>query len=724
MKGKNKQKSFLEPEQTPRKIGTFNFSNSSSEITSEEFSADREILQPFAKRGQDKLSFRQSNGKALESRVRNPLEQQAVLEGLHQSQNQFSLLQSTNISSGSLAQTPPMTAEGTSVWHPSSDSSWELVFSDEFNGTELDLNNWNTTYWWGGRTNYGNNESQYYVDDAFEFEDGILKIVAKEETIQAFEPVDGNQVFDYTSGLLSGHDKRAFSNGYMEIRAKVPAGQGLWPAFWMLPSSKTWPPEIDILEFQGHQTDTLHGTHHYPDPSQPSGRGLQGGSYSPGIDFSEDFHTYAAEWNTSEIIWYVDGIEIIRVDNYIPNEPMYLLANLAVGGNWPGQPDETTPFPSSFDIDYIRVYQNEQGTLHGGIGNDILSRANGNLSGEDGADVLTLSGMGSLYGGNGNDTLTGGSGNNFLYGNDGNDQLHGGAGLDSLYGGTGGDTLSGGEGNDVLDGKAGEDTLAGEAGADYLYGGDGNDQLAGGEGADNLFGGEGDDTLSGGVDNDVLDGKSGSDNLLGGTGEDSLYGGEGNDVLSGEAGNDTLFGGNGDDSLSGDDGSDFLTGKAGDDTLLGGDGNDYIAGEEGNDVLFGGSGNDELYGGNDSDTLTGTGGSGNGVGTIDRLTGGGGSDLFVLGESGMAFYDDGNQSSSGAEDFAILTDFDKSVDRIQLAGSANQYILGASPINGASDTAIYLDSNGNGSLTSVDELIGVVESSSNISLSDSYFIYV
>ena len=327
--------------------------------------------------------------------------------------------------------------------------NYELVFSDEFNGNQLDLNNWNTNYYYGSRTNTFNNEAQYYVDEAFEFEDGILSIVGQQESIEAFEAVDkyllgiqGKDLsFDYTSGMLSGHDKVAFTYGYMEIRAQVPQGQGLWPAFWMLPSSGEWPPEFDIMEILGDQTDVAYQTLHYQD--EVDGHSMIGGYAADGIDFSADFHTFGAEWNAEGITWYIDGIEVFTVEEHIPTEPMYLLANLAIGGDWPGSPDETTPERSTFEIDYIRVYQNSEGTLHGGKADDELQRENGHLAGEDG-----------------NDILTGGSGDNVLNGGNGNDVLSGGQGMDVLTGGAGSDLFILGMTNDVYYDDAGEGDYA------------------------------------------------------------------------------------------------------------------------------------------------------------------------------------------------------------------------------------------------------------------------
>ena len=349
--------------------------------------------------------------------------------------------------------------------HPSDRSDWELVFSDEFDGTSLDLGNWNTQYYYGSRTNTFNDEEQYYLDDAFTFNDGVMSIVGQklETPLEAFETVDRDLLtsqgkdllFDYSSGMISSDNHHAFTYGYMEIRARVPLGQSLWPAFWMLPSSGEWPPEIDIMEILNeidpntNQLETnLYTTLHTPDSSLPGGNFYQQSGYS-GIDFSADFHTYAAEWDTDSITWFVDGVELFTVDSGITQEPMYLLANLAIGGDWPGATTEDTPEYSTFDLDYIRVYQNSDATLHGGTGDDDLSRQNGNLAGETGNDNLIVAGDGFLDGGSGNDTLNGGTGDNNLNGGDGDDVLQDGSGIDTFTGGAGSDRFVLGTDNNV-----------------------------------------------------------------------------------------------------------------------------------------------------------------------------------------------------------------------------------------------------------------------------------
>ncbi len=236
---------------------------------------------------------------------------------------------------------------------PGNPADWVMTFHDEFDGSSLDLTKWQTSYVWG-RTN--NDELEWYVDDAAIVSNGTLKLIAKHETRQTG--------FPYTSGLISGH--KAFSQmyGYFEIRMKIPSGKGFWPAFWLLPiPADLWPPEIDVMENLSHDPHTIYMTHHYttnyPDVGGDRG-GQHGGAYT-GPDYSADFHTYGVEWNSKTIVWYLDGVERYRSTEHVPIAGhgftgMYLIANLAVGGSWPGAPDGSTIFPNQLEIDYIRVY--------------------------------------------------------------------------------------------------------------------------------------------------------------------------------------------------------------------------------------------------------------------------------------------------------------------------------------------------------------------------------
>lgn len=230
-------------------------------------------------------------------------------------------------------------------------TGWRLVFQDEFDGPALDLSKWNTCYWWAvpsGCTNSGNRELEWYQPDDVLVEDGVLRLRAQDRIVHGYP---------YSSGMISGHDKFSFLYGYVEARLKSPRGRGLWPALWMLPVNHEWPPEIDILEILGHAPETAHMTLHYKLPSSP--HLSQGSSYS-GPDFSKDWHIFSLHWEPGVLTWYIDGEERFTLEHDVPDVPMYLIANLAVGGNWPGSPDETTFFPAYFEIDYIRVYQNPE----------------------------------------------------------------------------------------------------------------------------------------------------------------------------------------------------------------------------------------------------------------------------------------------------------------------------------------------------------------------------
>jgi beta-glucanase (GH16 family) len=217
-----------------------------------------------------------------------------------------------------------------------------LVFDEEFSGTQLNTSNWATEYRWGPTNDP---ELQYYSPDALELSNGVLRIKADRRSMGGM---------DYTSGMIASYDRFTFTYGYVEIRAKLPAGQGLWPAFWMLLNDNNKTGEIDVFELLGYQPNTVYLTYHFPDSS---GNSQNEGSSFTGPNFSQSFHIFGVDWEADKIVWYVDGVERYRATNNIPNGPMYLIANLAVGGNWPGNPDATTPFPAYYEIDYIRVYK-------------------------------------------------------------------------------------------------------------------------------------------------------------------------------------------------------------------------------------------------------------------------------------------------------------------------------------------------------------------------------
>lgn len=244
---------------------------------------------------------------------------------------------------------------------------WSLLFHDEFDGNSLDQNKWATCYWWWGHwrvgdgcTNEATAELEFYKKDNVIVSNGTLKLQARQQEVITLDADGFKRTYHYTSGMITtGRDtsdravpaKFLFQYGYAEIKAKIPSGQGLWPAFWTLPDDHNSRPEIDVMEILGHEPNEVHFHLHNND--------IDPGETWSGLNLSEDWHTFAVDWQPDALIWYVDGIERWRYSDTqnIPISPSYLLLNLAVGGYWPGSPDASTPFPSDFEIDYVRVWQ-------------------------------------------------------------------------------------------------------------------------------------------------------------------------------------------------------------------------------------------------------------------------------------------------------------------------------------------------------------------------------
>jgi beta-glucanase (GH16 family) len=244
--------------------------------------------------------------------------------------------------------------------------SLRLVWSDEFqqpDGSAPDPAKWG--YDTGG-SGWGNNELEYYTSrtNNARIEDGKLVIEARKENY------DGRNI---TSARLLTKGKWSGTYGRIEACIKIPRGQGMWPAFWMLGTniaSANWPAcgEIDIMENIGKEPGTVHGTVHGPQ----SGRDYNGGigvgwpvKLPDGAAFANDFHLYAVEWTTNRIDWLLDGNKYFEVTpanlpkdaKWVFNQPQFLLLNLAVGGGWPGNPDATTTFPQRMIVKYVRVYE-------------------------------------------------------------------------------------------------------------------------------------------------------------------------------------------------------------------------------------------------------------------------------------------------------------------------------------------------------------------------------
>ncbi len=237
---------------------------------------------------------------------------------------------------------------------PAQYPGFELVWQDEFDGASLNTTDWNYELGGGG---WGNNELQVYTDlpENVTLKDGKLVITAVENA------------GDFTSARLTTEGKKEFQFGRIDVRARLPYGQGIWPAIWMLGNNirtVSWPScgEIDIMEMVGHEPERVHSTIHYNNNGHNyTGRGY---SLAGGEAFHEKFHVFSLLWQDHQLRFLVDYNVVYQVDRvsipanpYPFSSPFFFICNIAVGGQWPGSPDQTTVFPQTMEIDYIRVFQ-------------------------------------------------------------------------------------------------------------------------------------------------------------------------------------------------------------------------------------------------------------------------------------------------------------------------------------------------------------------------------
>lgn len=240
-------------------------------------------------------------------------------------------------------------------------SSYELVWSDEFDGTSLSTSTWNYEIG-NGSQGWGNWERQYYTNrkENVEVSNGTLKIKALKENY-------GN--CEYTSGRITTKGKQDFKFGKIEARMKLPSFSGSWPAFWMLGSSGGWPRcgEIDIMEAINAENNTYGYLHWYVESEEYNGQGDTGGSSAgrlPAGYNRTDWHTYGVIWDEDSISWYIDDVVFNTADISADHmsefrKNQYIILNLAIGGLWPGYDIDSTAFPSKsvMEVDYVRVYQ-------------------------------------------------------------------------------------------------------------------------------------------------------------------------------------------------------------------------------------------------------------------------------------------------------------------------------------------------------------------------------
>ncbi|PVD50117.1 glycoside hydrolase [Terrimonas sp.] len=253
-----------------------------------------------------------------------------------------------------------LTTDNTGYTTPLTYAGYTLAWSDEFSGEMLDAAAWNYEVG-NGSGGWGNNELEYYTNsnkNVF-LSNGNLIIEARKESVTGF---------NYSSARITTQNKKTFTHGRIDIRAKLPVAKGIWPALWMLGdniSTVGWPAcgEIDIMELVGQNPSTTYGTAHWQNAlaahnSKNAGYNLTSGN------FSQQFHVFSLVWTGNSMQWYVDDNLFLTTTKaevgdavYPFNKPQFFIFNVAVGGDWPGAPDGTTQFPQRMFVDYVRVFQ-------------------------------------------------------------------------------------------------------------------------------------------------------------------------------------------------------------------------------------------------------------------------------------------------------------------------------------------------------------------------------
>lgn len=271
------------------------------------------------------------------------------------------------------------------------DAAWEMIWNDEFNGPNVDPAKWYVE----DVHVIKNNELQYYAPDDVFIDNGNLVLRSRPRSYWGFDTAGNWRQFNYTSGLVNTWGRFSMVNGRVEIRAKLPGTQGMWPAHWMLSQRGGWPPEIDIMEMVGNLPNRVTMSLHWgpigPNGEPPWEIGQTANHDFWGPDFTQGFHTFALEWWPGLLMYYID--DVLRFSTtrpQIPTDPMYLILNTAIGGDWPGPPDGSTVWPQYHDIDYVRayipadpglaLYQGVDPTAQGGKPDGVISGGEYDLS--------------------------------------------------------------------------------------------------------------------------------------------------------------------------------------------------------------------------------------------------------------------------------------------------------------------------------------------------------
>ena len=243
--------------------------------------------------------------------------------------------------------------------HPGADPKKGILLDEEFDGNKLGAFTWNTCHWWqdGGCTIASNNELEWYLPQQVSVSNGALHLTANRSAVVASNGKD----YSFASGMVTTgppvHNeppKLAFTYGKVDVRFQLPSGRGLWPAIWLLPANENSRPEIDMLEVVGDDTGRLRMHLHPKNTSvQPLGKDYL---LPKGQSLAGDWHAISLDWSPGELSYFLDGKQVWQVTGkQVPDEPMYLVMNLAVGGEFPGKPDSSTKFPATFNIDHVRI---------------------------------------------------------------------------------------------------------------------------------------------------------------------------------------------------------------------------------------------------------------------------------------------------------------------------------------------------------------------------------
>jgi beta-glucanase (GH16 family) len=229
-------------------------------------------------------------------------------------------------------------------------SQWSLTFDATFPGSKLNTSVWGTCYPWqspSGCTNYGNSdEYEWYVPAQDQVYGGALHLVPQRTPTEGLASDGTPKEYQYRSGIVTTYPSYDFTYGYVQVVARIPYGSGLWPALWMLPANLQWPPEIDIIE---HYGDSLVSWQHLHSPAYPTQL-----AFEPTPNLSRGWHVFGLYWSPSQVIWFIDGQRVYDDTHAVPDQSMYLIANLAVyqqvKSGW-------NPSSDSMAIESVSVWQ-------------------------------------------------------------------------------------------------------------------------------------------------------------------------------------------------------------------------------------------------------------------------------------------------------------------------------------------------------------------------------